>query len=47
MIQRIRQWARLAGRDVCAVYGAARDPRVPWYAKALAFCVAGYALSPI
>lgn len=30
-----------------AVYRAARDPRVPWYAKALAFCVAGYALSPI
>ena len=47
MIQRIRQWARLAGRDVYAVYLAARDPRVPWYAKALAFCVAGYALSPI
>src|SRR5256884_6641858 len=47
MIQRIRQWARLAGRDVYAVYRAARDPRVPWYAKALAFCVAGYALSPI
>src|SRR5438309_5145655 len=47
MIQRIRQWARLAGRDVCAVYGAARDPRVPWYAKALAFFIAGYALSPI
>lgn len=47
MIQRIRQWARLAGRDVYAVYRAARDPRVPWYAKALAFWVAGYALSPI
>ena len=47
MIQRIRQWARLAGRDVYAVYRAARDPRVPWYAKVLAFCVAGYALSPI
>ena len=47
MLQRIRQWARLAGRDVYAVYLAARDPRVPWYAKALAFCVAGYALSPI
>ena len=47
MIQRIRQWARLAGRDVYAVYRAARDPRVPWYAKALAFCVARYALSPI
>ena len=47
MIQRIRQWARLARRDVYAVYRAARDPRVPWYAKVLAFCVAGYALSPI
>ena len=30
-----------------AIYRATRDPRVPWYAKALAFCVAGYALSPI
>src|SRR5213594_185965 len=47
MLQRIRQWARLAGRDVYAVYRAARDPRVPWYAKALAAAVAGYALSPI
>jgi uncharacterized membrane protein YkvA (DUF1232 family) len=26
---------------------AARDPRVPWYAKLLALVVAGYALSPI
>jgi uncharacterized membrane protein YkvA (DUF1232 family) len=47
MIQRTRQWARLAKQEVYAVYRAARDPRVPWYAKALAFCVAGYALSPI
>ena len=29
------------------MYFAARDPRVPWHAKALALCVAGYALSPI
>src|SRR5215475_2884974 len=47
MIERTRQWARLVKRDVHAIYLAARDPRVPWYAKALAFCVAGYALSPI
>jgi len=47
MIQRTRQWARLARQEVYAVYRAARDPRVPWYAKALVFCVAGYALSPI
>ena len=30
-----------------SIYFAARDPRTPWYAKALALCVAGYALSPI
>jgi uncharacterized membrane protein YkvA (DUF1232 family) len=30
-----------------AIYLASRDPRVPWYAKALAIAVAGYALSPI
>src|SRR5262245_31032996 len=47
MMERTSQWARRATRDVHAIYRAARDPRVPWYAKALAFCVAGYALSPI
>ena len=47
MSQRARHWARLVKRDVHAIYRATRDPRVPWYAKALAICVAGYALSPI
>jgi uncharacterized membrane protein YkvA (DUF1232 family) len=47
MMERAKQWARLVKRDTHAIYFAARDPRVPWYAKALAFCVAGYALSPI
>jgi uncharacterized membrane protein YkvA (DUF1232 family) len=32
---------------VFALYLAARDPRVPWHAKALAAAVAAYALSPI
>jgi len=32
---------------VVALYLAARDPRVPWYAKVVAACVAAYALSPI
>jgi len=45
--QRLRDWARLIKRDVHALYLARRDPRVPWYAKALAALVAGYALSPI
>jgi uncharacterized membrane protein YkvA (DUF1232 family) len=47
MAGRIRQWAGAVKRDVHALYLASRDPRVPWYAKALAVVVAGYALSPI
>jgi uncharacterized membrane protein YkvA (DUF1232 family) len=34
-------------RDVLALWLAARDPRVPWHAKAVAGAVAAYALSPI
>ena len=44
---RLKIWARAIRRDVHALSLAARDPRVPWYAKALALIVAGYALSPI
>jgi uncharacterized membrane protein YkvA (DUF1232 family) len=47
VIARARQWARIIQRDVHAIYLAARDPRVPWYARAIAFCVAGYAISPL
>jgi uncharacterized membrane protein YkvA (DUF1232 family) len=46
-IHKLRLWARTVKRDVVALYLAARDPRVPWYAKAVAACVAAYALSPI
>jgi uncharacterized membrane protein YkvA (DUF1232 family) len=34
-------------RDVVAIALAVRDPRVPWYAKAVGACVVAYALSPI
>lgn len=44
---KLKDWARALKRDVHAVYLASRDPRVPWYAKALAVIVSGYALSPI
>lgn len=47
MSQRAKQWARAIKRDVVALWLAARDSRVPWYAKALAGAVAAYALSPI
>ena len=47
LLQRATDWARSVKRDVVAVWIAARDPRVPWYARALAAAVAAYALSPI
>lgn len=43
----LRTWARRLKHDIVALWIAARDPRVPWYAKALAAAVAAYALSPI
>jgi uncharacterized membrane protein YkvA (DUF1232 family) len=46
-VGQLRQWARVIRGDAHAVYLAARDPRTPWYVKALALGVAGYALSPI
>jgi uncharacterized membrane protein YkvA (DUF1232 family) len=45
--ERLRSWARGIKRDVHALYLAGRDPRVPWYAKAMAALVAAYALSPL
>jgi uncharacterized membrane protein YkvA (DUF1232 family) len=42
-----KQWARTIKRDAHALYLASRDPRVPWYAKALALAVTAYALSPL
>jgi uncharacterized membrane protein YkvA (DUF1232 family) len=47
LVTDIKIWARGLRRDAHAVYLAAHDPRVPWYAKTLAIAVAGYALSPV
>jgi uncharacterized membrane protein YkvA (DUF1232 family) len=47
VFQRAQRWARTIKRDVVALWLAARDPRVPWYAKAMAGAVAAYALSPV
>ena len=46
-VSSLRAWAGALRRDVVALYLAARDPRVPWYAKAVALAVAAYAASPI
>ena len=45
--EKLRLWARAVKRDIHALYLACRDPRVPWYVKALAIVVASYAISPI
>jgi len=44
---RLRDWAHTVKRDAIALSIAARDKRVPWYAKAVAIMTAAYALSPI
>lgn len=46
-LKRLRAWAFALRRDAHAVWLAARDPRTPWLAKAVALAVAAYALSPI
>lgn len=47
MLDQMKGWANKVKRDVHALWLAARDPRTPWYAKAVAYFIAAYALSPI
>ena len=47
MLATLKAWAGRLKRDVVALWLAARDPRTPWSAKAVAGFVAAYALSPI
>jgi uncharacterized membrane protein YkvA (DUF1232 family) len=47
VIARLRQRAGALKTSTDALYLAARDPRTPWYARALALAVVAYALSPI
>ncbi len=47
MLEGLKRWARTLKSDVIALWLAARDPRTPWHAKAVAGVVAAYALSPI
>lgn len=47
LIARLKGWASRLKRDVIALWLAARDPLVPWYAKVAAGLVAAYALSPV
>jgi uncharacterized membrane protein YkvA (DUF1232 family) len=50
MSQALGKWRQKAEQlktEVHALYLACKDPRTPWYAKAVIACVVGYALSPV
>ncbi len=47
MIEKIRAWARELKSQIVVLAAAIRDPRTPWYAKALGVIIVAYALSPI
>jgi membrane protein DedA with SNARE-associated domain/uncharacterized membrane protein YkvA (DUF1232 family) len=44
---KVRQWAQGMYRDIYTVYLAARDARVPWYARVWALLAAIYFVSPV
>ena len=47
LLASVKTWARTVKRDLVALWIAAHDRRVPWFAKLVACAVAAYALSPI
>jgi uncharacterized membrane protein YkvA (DUF1232 family) len=47
MLEKLKSRARVLKNEAIVVYIAAKDPRTPWYAKALIFFVVAYAFSPI
>jgi uncharacterized membrane protein YkvA (DUF1232 family) len=47
MLVKLKSRARALKNEAIAVYLAAKDPRTPWYAKALIFFVVAHTFSPI
>ena len=47
MLDKLKSRARALKNEAFAVYLAAKDPRTPWYAKALIFFVVAHTFSPI
>jgi uncharacterized membrane protein YkvA (DUF1232 family) len=47
VLDRWKKAARRLEHDTYAVWLAVRDPRVPWYARAIGLFVVAYAVSPI
>jgi uncharacterized membrane protein YkvA (DUF1232 family) len=46
-LQSLKERASRFKTELYALYLAYKDPRVPWYGRALAACVVAYAFSPI
>lgn len=47
MLDQLKTRARALKREAYAIYIAARDPRTPWYVRALIFFVVAHTFSPI
>ena len=47
MLEQLKVRARALKQEALAVYLATRDPRTPWYVKALIFFVVAHTFSPI
>jgi uncharacterized membrane protein YkvA (DUF1232 family) len=47
MLRHLKARVRELEREAHAIYLAARDPRTPWYARALIFLVVAHTFSPI
>jgi uncharacterized membrane protein YkvA (DUF1232 family) len=47
MLEKLKAYAHALKKETYAIYLAARDPRTPWYAKALIFFVVAHTFSPI
>jgi uncharacterized membrane protein YkvA (DUF1232 family) len=47
MLRQLKIHARTLKREAYAMYLAARDPRTPWYIRALIFLVVAHTFSPI
>ena len=47
MLDKLKSRARALKAEAFAIYLASRDPRTPWYAKALIFFVVAHTFSPI
>jgi len=47
MLEKLKARARALKNEAFAIYRAAKDPRTPWYAKALIYFVVAHTFSPI